>query len=171
VHIDSKLHFHQNVHFLFSHTMKLLELIRTITFSFSTLDSLLMLYITIVRSKLEYASVVWNSITNTDSNKLERIQRKFAALCLNRFFQDVDYHYINTLNKLNLQTLHVRRRHIDALFFINILEAINSAPLSSKQSACVFLIGTSENCPRSVVLPPTVLEPGVFLLQIQFVNL
>jgi hypothetical protein len=65
VHIDSKLNFHQHVEFLFSQTMKWLGLIRTITFTFSTLDSLLMLYIAIVRSKLEYASVVWNSITNT----------------------------------------------------------------------------------------------------------
>jgi hypothetical protein len=151
VHIDSKLHFHQHVHFSFSHTMKLLGWIRIITFSFSALDSLLMLYIATVRSKLEYATVVWNSITNTDSNKLERVQRKFAGLCHNRFFQDVDYHYSNILDKLNLQTLHVRRRHIDALFLIN------SAPLSSKQSACVFLLGTSEIFPRSVVLPVTVL--------------
>jgi hypothetical protein len=53
-----------------------------------------MLYIATVRSKLEYAFVVWNSIMNTDSNKLESIQRKFAALCHNTLFQDVDYHYI-----------------------------------------------------------------------------
>jgi hypothetical protein len=62
---------------------------------------------------LEYASVAWNSVTATDSNKLERVQRKFAALCHKRFFQDMEYHYDIILEKLNL------RRHIDALFLIN----------------------------------------------------
>jgi myo-inositol catabolism protein IolC len=66
--------------------MKLLGLIRTLKFSFSTTDSLLMLYFALVRSNLEYASVAWNSVTITDSNKLERVQRKFAALCQKRFF-------------------------------------------------------------------------------------
>jgi hypothetical protein len=80
VHTDSNLHFHQHVDSLFSHTMKLLGLIPTITFSSSSLDSLLMLYIAIVRSKLEYASVVWNSITNTDSNKLEGLKKKSSPL-------------------------------------------------------------------------------------------
>jgi hypothetical protein len=51
------------------------------------------------------------------------------------------------------------------------LEALNPAPLSSKQSACVFLLGTPVIVLRSVVLPVTVLQPDVFLLQIQFVNL
>jgi hypothetical protein len=55
----------------------------------------------LVRSKLEYASVAWNSVTITDSNKLERVQRKFAALCHKRFFQDVEYHYDNILEKLS----------------------------------------------------------------------
>ncbi|KDR18918.1 hypothetical protein L798_06656 [Zootermopsis nevadensis] len=78
---DSKLQFHNHVDHIFSHCIKLLGLVRTLTFSFSSLDCLYMLYVTLVRSKLEYASVVWNSITTTDANKLERIQQKFAALC------------------------------------------------------------------------------------------
>jgi hypothetical protein len=68
---------------------------------------------------LEYASVAWNSVTITDSNKLEHLQRKFASLCYKRFFQDMEYRYDIILEKLNLQTLHIRRRHIDALFSIN----------------------------------------------------
>jgi hypothetical protein len=36
VHIDCKLHFHRHIDFLFPHSMKLLRLIRTLIFSFST---------------------------------------------------------------------------------------------------------------------------------------
>jgi len=32
-------------------------------------------------SSSDYASVVWDCLTSTDSAKLERIQRKLAALC------------------------------------------------------------------------------------------
>jgi hypothetical protein len=87
-----------------------------------------MLYFAFVRSKLEYASVAWNSVTNTDSNKLERVQRKFAALCHERFFQDVEYHYENTLQQLNLQTLHIERRHFNALLLINVFSGTKYCP-------------------------------------------
>jgi hypothetical protein len=39
-----------------------------------------------VRAKLEYASVVSNSITSTDANKLEHMQQKSAALRFNFSF-------------------------------------------------------------------------------------
>jgi hypothetical protein len=42
IYIDCKLHFHHHVDFFILHAMKLLGLIRTLTFSFSTIDSLLM---------------------------------------------------------------------------------------------------------------------------------
>jgi hypothetical protein len=54
--LDCKLYFHQHVNYIFSQSLKMLGLIRYITSSFSTLDSLL-----VVRSKIKYASVVWNS--------------------------------------------------------------------------------------------------------------
>jgi hypothetical protein len=89
VHIDRKLHFIRHVDLLFSHALKLLGLIGKITFSFSSLDSLLTLHLALITSKLEYASVSRKSVTITDCNKHERMERKFAALCHNRFFQDI----------------------------------------------------------------------------------
>jgi hypothetical protein len=112
----------------FSHAMKLLGLIRTLTFSFSTVDTLLVLNFALVRSKLEYASVAWNSVTITDSNKLERVPRKYAALCHKRIFQDVKCHYDNILQKLNFRTLHIRRRHFDALFLTYVFSGTKYCP-------------------------------------------
>jgi hypothetical protein len=95
---DSKLHIHKHVDYIFSQTIRLLGLIRPVTFSFSSLQSLLMLYCTLVRPKLQYASVAWNSITSTDASKLERIQHKFVSLCHRRFFSHLPYSYTNVLN-------------------------------------------------------------------------
>jgi hypothetical protein len=78
------------------------------------------LYFTLVRSKVEYASVVWNSITSTDANKLERIQQKFTALCFKRFFPQVNYSYDSALKQLNLHTLQKRRHHAVALFLTEV---------------------------------------------------
>jgi hypothetical protein len=75
---------------------------------------------TLVRFKLEYAPVVWNSITSTHANKLERIQHRFAALCFNRFFPQVNYSYSLALEKLTLHTLRMMKHHLDALFLIQV---------------------------------------------------
>jgi hypothetical protein len=56
--LDSKLHFHRHVDYLHSQALKLLEPIRFTTRNFSSLDSLKVLYITLILSKLVYASVV-----------------------------------------------------------------------------------------------------------------
>jgi hypothetical protein len=60
VFIDAKLNFHDHVNYIFTQCIKLLGLVRSITFNFSSVECMLRLYTTLVRSKLEYASVVWN---------------------------------------------------------------------------------------------------------------
>jgi hypothetical protein len=86
VYIDNKLPFNDQVNYIFSQSTRLLGLIYNITFNFSSIESMFRLYIALVRSKLEYAFVIWNSITSTNASKLERTQQRFAALCLYRFF-------------------------------------------------------------------------------------
>jgi hypothetical protein len=87
-----------------------------------------MLYFALVRSKLECASVGWNSVTVTDSNKLERVQKEFAALRQQSFVLDLEYHHDDILEKLNLQTLHIRRRLFDVLFLINVCNRAKCCP-------------------------------------------
>jgi hypothetical protein len=99
--LDSKLLFHHHADHVFSQSLKMLGIIRT--FSFSTFDSCLLLYVTVVRSKLEYASPVWNSITTTDASKLERVQQKFVALCFCRCFPQNSYNYASALEHFKVK--------------------------------------------------------------------
>jgi hypothetical protein len=45
VFIDAKLHYHDHVNYIFSHYVKLLGLVRNITFNFSSIECMLRLYI------------------------------------------------------------------------------------------------------------------------------
>jgi hypothetical protein len=86
VSLDSKLYFHCHVDFVYSQALRTLGIIRFITYNFSSLVSLVVLYIALIRSKLEYASFVWNHLTSTDANRIENIQRKVVNLCYCRYF-------------------------------------------------------------------------------------
>jgi hypothetical protein len=94
----SKSYFHNHVDIIFSECMKLLGLIRCVIFTLFPLGCLYVLYFTLVRSNLEHASVVGNSITSTDVNKLERIQKEVCVgfYC---FFPRVPYNYTSALEK------------------------------------------------------------------------
>jgi hypothetical protein len=121
--LDCKIYYYQHIDYKFLQGLKMLGLILHKTSFFSTLDSLLVLYSTLFRSKLEYTSVVWNSITFTDLSKLEKIQRNFAALRYTTFFDGLcNYKYEDILLILNLLTFQSRGRHHDALFLINIFK-------------------------------------------------
>jgi hypothetical protein len=98
----------------------MLGLGRSITFTFSSLECMHRIYITLVRSRLQYVFVVWNSVISTDTNKLERIQQGSAALRFNRFFPQVHYCYSLALEELKLHTLRVRRHGLDVHFLTQV---------------------------------------------------
>jgi hypothetical protein len=117
------------------------------------------LYTALVRSKLEYASVAWNSITSTDANKLERIQQRFATLCFNRFFPQVRYNYSLVLEELKLHTLYIRRHRLDASFLLKFTLVWNSALPFWKLLVSEFLLGISETLHCSMSAPHVKIIP------------
>jgi hypothetical protein len=159
VQLNSKLHFHVHVDYIFSQSVRMLGLIRIVTYSFSTFDNLPILYLTLVPPKPEYASTVWSSITDTDAKKLERIQRKFVALYQNRFSTHDHVTYEVFLEFLKLHTLHDRRLHLDALFFISVYLGLKCCPCllytigirvpcSNVRNSSLFT-DTCKNCPSA----------------------
>jgi hypothetical protein len=108
--------------------LKLLGLIRARTFPFSTVDSFMTSYFTLVRSRVEYASITWNALTSTDASKLERIQQKFLALCRNRFFPQIHYSYVTFSDYLNFHSLCCRRCQLDVLFLVSIYSGFKFCP-------------------------------------------
>lgn len=65
--------------------LKLLGLSRATTFSFPTAASFLMLYFTLLTSRLECTSVAGNTLTPTEASNLELIHRKFQSLVSRSF--------------------------------------------------------------------------------------
>jgi hypothetical protein len=120
IQLDSILHFRGHVSYIFLQSVLILGAIRPITCSFSSMDSVLILYLTLVRPKLEHASTVWNSTKSTDAKKLERIQLKFVAPCQYLFFTCDCVTYEGFLTFLKLHALYNRRRRLDALFFMSV---------------------------------------------------
>jgi len=77
-----------------------------------------MLYLSLFGTKLEYASILRNSIMSTHARELECIQQKFVALCQNHLFSHYHITYDDFLKMLKLHTPHYQRFHFHALFFI-----------------------------------------------------
>jgi hypothetical protein len=94
-----------------------------------------------------------------------------ATLCQKIFFQDVEYHYDNSLEKLNLETLHIRLRHFDAMFLINVFSGTRHCPSVLETVDIRVFTRNIRNLTSSVAPSATALQLDVFLPQMQFVNL
>ena len=78
-----------------------------------------LLYIAWVRSRLEYASVVWSPNTKCNINNLEQVQRRATRFILGR-----DYSENERLSKLSLLPLQYRREINDLVFFFKCFKNI-----------------------------------------------
>jgi hypothetical protein len=88
---------------------------------FKDVRTVVTLYTSLVRSHLESATVIWNSLTITQERELEKVQHKFIRFVARKFFShrgfDIDYALYE--KKLNIRPLSLRRLINDVKFVID----------------------------------------------------
>lgn len=80
-------------------------------------DFLVQMFNTFVRSKLEYGTQVWNPHYLCDIDLLENVQRKFTKRINGLWHKS----YPERLAILNMQSLELRRLHLDLIFLYKII--------------------------------------------------
>jgi len=106
-----------------------LGFIKRIANEFELSRSLKALYCALIRSILEYGSVVWNPQSLVHSQSIERVQRKFlgfAGFKLNIYHPPHDYSPVS--HRFNLPSLADRRSARDSLFLQNLICGKTDSP-------------------------------------------
>lgn len=118
---DSKLNFIKHIQTVVASAKGALGFIKRTLKNKFTIASAKMLYFALVRSKLEFASVVWQPYHDCYVNRIESVQKDFVIWSLRAIFQrDENYRlpeYELRCKYLKIQTL-LRRRINDSIFLI-----------------------------------------------------
>ena len=94
-----------------SNANKILGLVKRTCKGMKDISTLRTLFCALVRSQLEYCTVVWSPQTARNINKLERIQRRAT-----KFILKTDDDYDTRRKQLNLLSLEDRRFLFSVLF-------------------------------------------------------
>lgn len=119
---DSTMSFIPHINYIIPKAYAMLAFIRRSCSDFSDPYTLCLLYTSYVRSKLEYAAVVWSPHCGTHISRIERVQHIFLKYALSSFkFVDPIPSYRSKGLLLGIETLEYRRRFQSALFVFDII--------------------------------------------------
>lgn len=121
---DRKLSFTRHIECITASAYKSLGFVVRNMRDFQNSDTLCVLFNTFVRSKLEYASIVWSPIYNVHITSLEKIQRRFFKSAINTL--DGSYPPRGTSQEIfyerfNMTSLEQRRTMQSVIFLFKII--------------------------------------------------
>ncbi|XP_075158177.1 uncharacterized protein LOC142231455 [Haematobia irritans] len=130
IYFDPKLEFNSHVDYVLRKSYTTLAFIKRNCSEFSNPYTLKVLYSSFVRSKLEYASIVWNPVYNTHIDRLERLQKKFIKFALRNInFADPLPIYEARCRLIHLEALANRRAKSSVMFLYNLINGKIDCPL------------------------------------------
>ena len=116
------LSFRSHIEHISCKALRVLGFIRRHTYNFNSTTCLVILYSALVRSILDYGSIVWNPSLMVESNLVERVQNRFLNFA--GFLLKIDHpqhNYTPVMEVLKLSLLKNRRLRTDQLFLFNLL--------------------------------------------------
>lgn len=119
---DYKFNFVNHLNSVIPKSYSLLGFIKRNCREFSDPYTVKLVYSSLVRSKLEYASFIWNPFCVTHISRIERIQRKFIKFALhNIHFTQPEPSYEDKCRLIGLKTLENRRKYLSQVFLYKII--------------------------------------------------
>lgn len=128
---DSRMSFTEHYTGIASAALKTLGFIVRSTKPFTTMEPILLLYFAFVRSRLEYASVIWSPFYRSHIAALEQIQRRLLKYLHYKQYGEYPaqgYSHRLLLAAYDVQALDMRRNQADIKFLYNLLSGVWDAP-------------------------------------------
>ncbi|XP_045452732.1 uncharacterized protein LOC123661837 [Melitaea cinxia] len=139
VQLDRKLSFMNHFDSIVAKASKMIGFVKRACSEFRSVSTLKLLYNTLVRSILEYASPVWNPSYRVHVNRIERVQKSFT-----RFLRfkcpgcPYGADYSVRLSYFSMTSLEQRRNSSDRIMLYKIINNLINVPdLLSEISICV----------------------------------
>ncbi len=149
--IDSKLSFIEHISEMTRKSYRMLGFIFRCGKFFKKPESMMALYNSLVRSRLEYCAAVWSPIYDKHNKIIERVQRKYTRMFFYKFnFQKTEY--VDRLKRLNISSLESRRLKNDEIILFKIMHGQMDTTLN--QSLTYFNHGRVTRRDRPVFYTP-----------------
>lgn len=131
--LDSKLRFDKHIDTITSKAFKILGFVLRNTKEFKQVQTIILLYNSLVRSCLEYCCVVWNPHYKKYIERIEKIQKKFVKILAYRHNTRSLKNYSDRLAHFNMTSLENRRRILDLSFLYKIVNGVLDCPQVLKE--------------------------------------
>lgn len=90
------------------------------------------LYCSLIRSVLEYGSIIWSPSYAIHITRIESVQKRFLLFTLRNIFRDTPRFelpsYMDRLRLISLETLHSRRVSADLVFICKLIQGLIDLP-------------------------------------------